>query len=273
MKAAAAVTGRPLALDVDSVAVSLAGRAVLRETSLKVSPGEFVGLIGPNGAGKTTLLRSILGIVPTRTGTIAVAGRSGKKAIDHVGYVPQRHEFAWDYPINIHDTVLGGRTRHIGLFRSAKEDDYAAVARALEQVKLSDLAERPIGELSGGQRQRVLVARALATAPDLLLLDEPFTGLDMPSWELLLGLFEELAAGGVAIVMSTHNLPEAMDICHRVALLRGTVRAVGTPKELLAPELVPTWMDTFQVHRGSPLLKSVGIGPETVPAPEGEPAQ
>lgn len=263
------------ALDVSGIAVTLSGREVLRDTTLQIAPGEFLGLIGPNGAGKTTLLRSILGIVPTRAGTIHVAGHSGKSAIDHVGYVPQRHEFAWDYPINIHDTVLNGRARHIGLLRTAKEDDYAAVADALEQVQLSDLAERPIGELSGGQRQRVLVARALATRPDLLLLDEPFTGLDMPSWELLLNLFTELSAAGVAIVMSTHNLPEAMDICHRVALLRGTIRACDTPKALLEPGVVPTWMDTFQVRRSSPLLKSVGIPAEensqgTAPEPTQE---
>ena len=259
---------RPWLLDVDKVTVKLAGREVLADATLQVARGEFLGLIGPNGAGKTTLLRSILGIVPISAGRISVAGISGKASIDRIGYVPQRHEFAWDYPINIHDTVLGGRTRQIGMFRSAKDADYEAVAQALEKVQLANLADRPIGELSGGQRQRVLVARALAGAPDLLLLDEPFTGLDMPSWELLLSLFEDLTNGGVSIVMSTHNLPEAMDICDRVALLRRSIRAVGTPEDLLQPPMVTTWMETFEVHRKSPLLKSVGIDTQMAAAEE-----
>lgn len=250
-------------LSVRDVSVELAGRRVLRDASLQVAGGEFLGLIGPNGAGKTTLLRTILGIVQPRSGEVEVAGRKGRRVADVIGYVPQRHEFAWDYPISIHDTVLNGRARRIGLFNTAKSEDYDAVAKALEQVKLTDLAERPIGELSGGQRQRVLVARALATNPRLLLLDEPFTGLDMPSWELLLDLLENLRASGVAVVMSTHNLPEAMEVCSRIALLRGTVRACGTPQELLADDTVPAWMETFQVRRNSPLLKSVGIAPET----------
>lgn len=241
-------------LELRGVHVSLAGRPVLRGVDLSIARGEFVGLLGPNGAGKTTLFRSILGLVPLSAGEILISGKSGARG--RVGYVPQRHEFAWDFPISIHDTVMTGRARSIGWLRRPKVTDYQAVSRALDRVRLRDLADRPIGELSGGQRQRVLVARALALSPDILLLDEPFTGLDMPSTELLIELFRELAEEGVAIVMSTHNLPEAMEVCSTVVLLNGTIVGTGAPSELRNHEL---WRDTFGISENSPLLRIVGV--------------
>lgn len=243
-------------LTVSDLHVQLAGREVLRGVDLEVAPGEFVGLIGPNGAGKTTLFRSILGLLPVSRGEVRISGLPVAKARSRIGYVPQRHEFAWDFPISIHDTVMTGRARSIGWLRRPKVADYEAVDRALERVRLTDLADRPIGELSGGQRQRVLVARALALGPDILLLDEPFTGLDMPSAELLLDLFNELASEGVAIVMSTHNLPEAMEVCSRVVLLNGTVVATGSPDELQDQQV---WMEAFGITASSPLLRIVGV--------------
>ncbi|QMV84484.1 anchored repeat-type ABC transporter ATP-binding subunit [Corynebacterium hindlerae] len=243
-------------LVVSNLCVNLAGREVLRGVDLEIAPGEFVGLIGPNGAGKTTLFRSILGLLPMASGDILISGERVAKARDRIGYVPQRHEFAWDFPISIHDTVMTGRARSIGWLRRPRVDDYKAVDRALGRVRLQELADRPIGELSGGQRQRVLVARALASDPDILLLDEPFTGLDMPSAELLLELFNELAEEGVAIVMSTHNLPEAMEVCSRVVLLNGKVIASGSPDELQDQNV---WMEAFGITAASPLLRIVGV--------------
>lgn len=243
-------------LKVSSLCVDLAGRQVLRGVDLEVAPGEFVGLIGPNGAGKTTLFRSILGLLPTASGSVLISGQPVRTARDRIGYVPQRHEFAWDFPISIHDTVMTGRARSIGWLRRPRVADYEAVERALDRVRLSELADRPIGELSGGQRQRVLVARALALSPDILLLDEPFTGLDMPSAELLLDLFHDLAAEGVAIIMSTHNLPEAMEVCSRVVLLNGRVVATGSQAQLQDKDV---WMEAFGITASSPLLRIVGV--------------
>ncbi|MEJ5998197.1 anchored repeat-type ABC transporter ATP-binding subunit [Corynebacterium sp. H130] len=243
-------------LSVSGLHVSLAGREVLRGVDLEVAPGEFVGLIGPNGAGKTTLFRSILGVLPVSRGEVRISGQPATKARGRIGYVPQRHEFAWDFPISIHDTVMSGRARAIGWLRRPRVKDYEAVDRALGRVRLRDLADRPIGELSGGQRQRVLVARALALGPDILLLDEPFTGLDMPSAELLLDLFNELASEGVAIVMSTHNLPEAMEVCSRVVLLNGKIVASGAPEQLQDKDV---WMEAFGITSSSPLLRIVGV--------------
>jgi manganese/iron transport system ATP-binding protein len=250
------VADPPPALDVRGLHVALGGRLVLRDAHLRVHAGDLLGMVGPNGAGKTTLLRSVLGLVPVRSGTVRVAGRSSRAARAGVGYVPQRHEFAWDFPVDVRDAVLSGRTRRIGLLRRAGVADHRAVLEAIDRVGLADLRRRPVGQLSGGQRQRVLVARALALRPRVLLLDEPFTGLDMPTQELLTTLFTDLAAEGVAVVMTTHDLAGAMLTCSRVALLNRTVRAVGTPDELRDPAL---WARTFQVSPHSPLLRAIGL--------------
>lgn len=223
-------------LAVDAVSVVLGGRQVLSEVTLRVEPGELVGLIGPNGAGKTTLLRAVLGVVPRAAGSVRlVAG---------VGYVPQRHEFAWDFPISVEQAVLTGRTRAIGLLRRPSRTDRRIAAEALDRVDLASLARRPIGELSGGQRQRVLVARALALQPRMLLLDEPFTGLDVPTRELLTALLRALGEEGTAVLMTTHDLAAAKALCHRLCLLNRTVIADAPPSELDDPAV---WLRAFGV--------------------------
>ncbi|SJM68160.1 Zinc ABC transporter, ATP-binding protein ZnuC [Gulosibacter sp. 10] len=238
-------------LEIRDVSVQLGGRRVLQGVDFAVAPREFVGLIGPNGAGKTTLMRAALGLIPVESGTIDRGRRLP-------GYVPQRHEFVWDFPISVEDAVLSGLTRSIGWFRRPRAKHFEAVADALERVEMSGLARRPVGELSGGQRQRVLVARALALDPALLLLDEPFTGLDMPTQELLGELFADLAREGQAVVMTTHDLAGAMHLCSRLCLLNRTVIADDRPSRLRDPEL---WMRTFSIGRDNPLLSSLGMAP------------
>ena len=244
------------ALVVEDVSVLLGGRRVLRDVDLRIDTGEFVGLIGPNGAGKTTLLRAVLGMVRLETGRVLIEGEGSARARAHVGYVPQRHEFAWDFPITVEDAVMTGRVRRIGWLRRPRQGDYEAVAEALDLVHMSHLASRPVGELSGGQRQRVLVARALALRPRLLLLDEPFTGLDMPTQELLIALFGRLAGDERAVLMTTHDLVGALDQCSRVCLVNRTVIADGAPGELTDPEV---WMTTFDVAATNPLLRVLGM--------------
>ncbi|MCL3863260.1 anchored repeat-type ABC transporter ATP-binding subunit [Actinotalea sp. K2] len=246
----------PPALQVTDLAVELGGRLVLHDTDLAVRAGELVGLIGPNGAGKTTLLRSVLGLVPTRSGTVQVDGRSGGAASSRIGYVPQRHEFAWDFPISVEDAVMSGRVRRVGWMRRPAVADYRAVRQALDRVRMTDLRRRVVGELSGGQRQRVLVARALALQPSVLLLDEPFTGLDVPTQELLTDLLVELCAEGGALLMTTHDLTGAMHTCSRLCLLNRTIVANGPPEELTDPDL---WMRAFGITGGSPLLRALGL--------------
>jgi len=204
------------ALSLDGVAVELGGRLALHDVDLRVCHGELVGLIGPNGAGKTTLLRAALGLLPILRGRVEVPG-------GRPGYVPQRHEFAWDFPIDVRRAVLLGRVARIRLLRSVKTHDRTAADAAIERVGLSRLAARPIGELSGGQRQRVLVARALAADPELLLLDEPFTGLDHPTQETLSALLASLRDEGRALLMTTHDVGAAATLADRLCLLNRTV--------------------------------------------------
>ena len=238
---------KPL-ISVADLDVSLSHRRVITGANLEVHPGEFIGLLGPNGAGKTTLMRAILGLIPS-SGTRDIAGT--------VGYVPQRHEVEWGFPINVYRTVLSGRTGLIGWLKRPRAKDHAAAAEALRLVNLEDFSHRPIEELSGGQRQRVLIARALATQPDVLLLDEPFTGLDAPNTESLLELFEELSQRGKSIVMSTHNLAEAAHSCHRLVLFNGTVIADDSASLLL--NQIEPWTRSFGVRAGSPLLSAIGV--------------
>lgn len=244
------------ALSISGVTVNLGGRRVLTDVSMDIQKGELVGLLGPNGAGKTTLLRAILGLVPSESGTVHVAGEKVSARRRPIGYVPQRHEFVWDFPLSVEEAVLSGLTGKIGWFRKPGVEHYRAAARALDRVGLKDLATRPVGELSGGQRQRVLVARALALASPLLLLDEPFTGLDMPTQELLMELFTDLAREGHAVVMTTHDILGALHSADRLYLLQGTVRASG-PASALRDRTI--WMDTFGVSANNPLLSAVGV--------------
>ncbi|WP_022868833.1 anchored repeat-type ABC transporter ATP-binding subunit [Schaalia vaccimaxillae] len=255
-------------LRVTDLGVDLGGREVLHDVDLQVNAGELVGLIGPNGAGKTTLLRAILGLLPVKTGTIehldrrtdnSVSGGVGtgrRRADDCIGYVPQRHEFAWDFPISVRDAVLGAITIRLGLMRRPRIDHHAAVERALVRTGMADLGDRPVGELSGGQRQRVLVARALALEPRVLLLDEPFTGLDMPTQELLMDLFTSLAREGCAVLMTTHDLIGARAQCDRLCLINRTVIASGRPAELSDAD---TWIRAFNVRPDNPLLSALGV--------------
>ncbi|MBW3085277.1 Vitamin B12 import ATP-binding protein BtuD [Austwickia sp. TVS 96-490-7B] len=253
-------------VDVTNLAVTLGGRPVLEDITLQVGQGELVGLLGPNGAGKTTLFRAMLGLVPVTRGQVSIDGHTDVDARRIAcGYVPQRHDVAWSFPMSVHDAVLGGRVRRVGWLRRAGTEDYLAAQRALHRVRMEHLADRPLGELSGGQRQRVLIARALAAEPRVLLLDEPFTGLDMPTQEVLTDLFRRLAEEGEALLMSTHDLTGAAASCDRMVLIRRRVIAEGSPAQLRDAE---PWSRTFQVRLDSPLLAGLGL---VLPAAEGAP--
>lgn len=246
-------------VEVTGLGVSFGQRIVFEDVSFQVLPGQFVGLLGPNGAGKTTLMRALMGLIPHR-GSARICGDSGAAARNHLGYVPQRHDVAWDFPITVGQAVRNAIVARRPWWQLPAKKDQLAVEKALAYVGLEDLTSRPIAELSGGQRQRVLIARALVTEPRVLLLDEPFTGLDYPSVEALLELFTALAHDGTALIMSTHNLPEAVDACGHLMLFRGGIQGYGRFDQVNDPAL---WQETFQVRPDSPLLRAINVPPQT----------
>lgn len=244
-------------INAQNLIVSYGSRTIVKDVSFTIKSGEFVGLLGANGAGKTTLFRAIMGLIP-HSGKLEVhANKSDESLINsrvsNVGYVPQRHDIAWDFPLSVLDVVMMGRIRHIGYVRRAKTEDYEIALASLERTGMADFRDRTIGELSGGQRQRVLVARALAGQPRLMLLDEPFTGLDMPTQELLTSLFLDLAKSGEAILMSSHDIIGSINSCSRIMLFDGSIVGDGAPESLNANQ----WVQTFHVDAQNPLIKAV----------------
>lgn len=241
------------ALAWSGVAVDLAGRRILTDVDLAVDAGELVGIVGPNGAGKTTLLRAALGLVPLASGEVRWSGGRVRRR-GPVGYVPQRHDTAWELPVSVRDLVaMGRRTRRApGLPLRAADRD--AIHRALERAGIAHLAGRPIADLSGGQRQRALIARALAREPRVLLLDEPYTGVDAPTQLALDALLRDLAEEGVAVVMTTHDLRALTRIATRLVVIDGGVRVDAPPHEALHH---PAVQDVFGLH------------PDLLPAPAG----
>jgi manganese/iron transport system ATP-binding protein len=223
-------------LDYRGVSVGYHGRPVLTHVNLRLSAGQRVALVGPNGAGKSTLIRSVLGLVPVLGGEATVLGRGPAQARQDIGYVPQIDSLDADFPVTAAQVVMMGRYRRIGWWRPTGAADRRAVHDALARVGLADQAKRHFGVLSGGQRQRVLLARALAADPRLLLLDEPFNGVDAVSQEAILSVLRELSAAGTALVLSTHDLTVARELADVVCLLNRRQWAVGTPAETLTAE-------------------------------------
>jgi manganese/iron transport system ATP-binding protein len=226
------------ALVVRNAAVAYGRVPVLEDVDGQVMPGQSVALIGPNGAGKTTLIKAILGLVPVVRGSITVLGRPPAAARREVAYVPQADTLDAEFPVSVGQVVLMGRYPRVGWVRRPGRADRAAAARALEDVGLLELAAARFGTLSGGQRQRALLARAIAQEARLLLLDEPFNGIDATSEELLLAALGRLKSAGAAVLMSTHDLALAHLACDEVCLLNHHQFGFGPVKSTLTPELL-----------------------------------
>ncbi|MFO8127705.1 manganese/iron ABC transporter ATP-binding protein [Yoonia sp.] len=214
------------------------GQTALRNASFEIPTGTITGLVGVNGAGKSTLFKAIMGFVPTAKGEISVLGMPVREALRQniVAYVPQSEEVDWTFPVLVEDVVMMGRYGHMGFFRRPKQADHAAVTDALARVNMSEFRERQIGELSGGQRKRVFLARALAQEGQVILLDEPFTGVDVRTEEAIVGLLRDLRDEGRVILVSTHNLGSVPEFCDRTILVKGTVLAYGLTKETFTRE-------------------------------------
>ncbi|MCL3860572.1 metal ABC transporter ATP-binding protein [Actinotalea sp. K2] len=226
------------ALQVRGLTVRYREVLALDDVHLAVAPGEACGLVGMNGSGKSTLFRAVLGLVPTSRGDVEVLGGSPQhaRARGEVGYVPQTDDVDRDFPVSVADVVLMGRYHLMGWRRRPRAADHAAVEAALDRVRLTELAGRQIGRLSGGQRQRVLLARALAQQARVLLLDEPFTGVDAASEAAVSSVLRELVADGCSVLLSTHDLATLPDLCERSVLLHRRVLAEGPTAQVLTPE-------------------------------------
>lgn len=205
------------------------GHTALHDASFEIPRGTITALVGVNGAGKSTLFKAIMGFVPVARGDIRLLGKSVKEALaaNLVAYVPQSEEVDWSFPVLVEDVVMMGRYGHMGFFRHASRADHEAVDLALGRVSMRDFRKRQIGELSGGQRKRVFLARSLAQDGQVILLDEPFTGVDVKTEEQIITLLRELRDEGRVMLVSTHNLGSVPEFCDRAVLVKGTVLDYG----------------------------------------------
>jgi manganese/iron transport system ATP-binding protein len=222
-------------LELEHVFVHYNGTPALADAHFQIQRGEQVAVVGPNGAGKSTLFDVIAGTIKPSRGKVRVYG-SGPGGHICIGYVPQRTKIDWRFPVSVADVVMMGRIGQIGLFRWPSRADWKKVHDALEQVDMGAFAQRQIGELSGGQQQRVFIARALAQRAELLLLDEPLTGLDMPSQEAILEILDHLRARGITILVATHDLNQAAGQFERMILLNRRIVADGRPEAVLTAQ-------------------------------------
>ena len=201
------------------------GHTALHNASFSIKKGTISGLVGVNGAGKSTLFKALMGFVPIAKGDITILGNPVSQALKSrlIAYVPQSEEVDWSFPVLVEDVVMMGRYGHMGLLRIASAADHLAVDEALDRVGMSAFRHRQIGELSGGQRKRVFIARALAQQGQVILLDEPFTGVDVQTEDAIITLLRALRDEGRVILVSTHNLGSVPEFCDHVVMVNGTV--------------------------------------------------
>ena len=214
------------------------GHTALRDASFEIPTGTITALVGVNGAGKSTLFKVIMGFVPAAKGEISVLGMPVKQALAQniVAYVPQSEEVDWTFPVLVEDVVMMGRYGHMGFLRRPKQADRDAVTDALSRVNMLEYRDRQIGELSGGQRKRVFLARALAQEGKVILLDEPFTGVDVQTEDAIVELLREMRDEGRVMLVSTHNLGSVPEFCDRTVLVKETVLAYGPTEQTFTHE-------------------------------------
>lgn len=235
------------AIDVTNTTVHHGDVLALDRVDLHVPPGTVCGLLGTNGSGKSTLFKTILGPTQADHGRTRIMGRTRTAArrAGLLAYVPQSEQVDWSFPVRVDDVVMMGRYGHMGPRRRPRPTDRQAVAQALHRTGLTELAHRQIGALSGGQRKRAFLARALAQNAHVLLLDEPFAGVDKHSESTIIDLLRTLRTQGHTLLVSTHDLAQVPTLCDQALLLQRRVVAQGTPQHILRPELL---MQAFGSH-------------------------
>lgn len=226
--------GSAPALSVNNLAAGYPGnRHAVDALNFDVASGERVAVIGPNGAGKSTLFKAIVGVLPFTAGEISIFGEDCHSSHSFVGYVPQHNEIDWSFPVSVFDVVMMGRCRHIGWFRLARRQDREIVNDILDHLSLGPLAKRQISELSGGQKRRVFIARALAEDSRVMILDEPFSGVDQTAEQEIIEALDILTKHGITILLSTHHMQNAALHADKVLILRQKLLAYGAPDEVL----------------------------------------
>ena len=227
-----------IGVEIENVTVAYNGKVALHSASLQLQAGSIHGLVGMNGAGKSTLFKAIMGFVKPATGTISIDGLSIHQAQKRnlVAYVPQSEEVDWDFPVSVHDVVMMGRYGYMNLLRIPRSIDKQSVRASLERVEMWEMRDRQIGELSGGQKKRAFFARALAQQGTVILLDEPFAGVDIKTEKMMVDLLIELRQSGHTILISTHDLASITTFCDRVVLVNRSILAYGSTDEVFTEE-------------------------------------
>ena len=238
------------------------GHAALRDSSFETPTGSITALVGINGSGKSTLFKAIMGFVRLSRGSITVFGMPVRNALKKnlVAYVPQSEDVDWNFPVLVEDVVMMGRYGHMNFLRQPKDVDYAAVTDALQRVNMLPFRKRQIGELSGGQKKRVFLARAIAQEAKVILLDEPFTGVDVKTEDQIIALLKEIRKSGAVMLVSTHNLGSVPEFCDRTVLIKGTVLGYGPTSEIFTEEnLTKTFGGALRHQVVSPQQTLTGV--------------
>ncbi|MEL6965795.1 MAG: manganese/iron ABC transporter ATP-binding protein [Pseudomonadota bacterium] len=226
-------------LSVDGVTVTYRnGHTALRDASFSIPTGTITALVGVNGSGKSTLFKAIMGFAPVAAGAIRVLGQGVPAALkaNLIAYVPQSEDVDWNFPVLVEDVVMMGRYGHMGFMRRPRAADRAAVTEALERVGMDAFRTRQIGELSGGQKKRVFLARALAQEGQVILLDEPFTGVDVKTEDAIIELLQDMRSEGRIMLVATHNLGSVPEFCDRTVLIKGTVLNHGPTEQVFTKD-------------------------------------
>jgi manganese/iron transport system ATP-binding protein len=241
-------------LDVRDLTVRYNGRMALEKVTFHLHEGERIAVVGPNGAGKSTLFQVVSGVLQPSAGEVKIFGsRPGGHVC--IAYIPQRSQVDWNFPVSVADVVMMGRSAKLGLLNWPHKRDWEYVHHALEIVELSDLASRQIGQLSGGQQQRMFIARALAQEAELMLMDEPLSGLDTPSQEGLLNLMDTLRTQNVTVMVATHDLDQAARHFDRIMLLNRRIIAFDVPQNVMHTEhLLEAYGGRLKIDPGGTML-------------------
>ena len=249
-------------LDVQHINVRYDGSAALEDINFHLHVGERVAVVGPNGAGKSTLFKVVSGVLPPNSGDVTIFGSRPRGHVC-IAYIPQRSQVDWNFPVSVADVVMMGRSAKLGPLNWPHKGDWDVVHHALQTVELSDLATRQIGQLSGGQQQRMFIARALAQEAELMLMDEPLTGLDTPSQEGLLNLLDTLREQKVTLMVATHDLDQAARHFDRIMLLNHRLIAFDEPQNVLQTDyLLQAYGGRLKIQSGGTMVVDDCCPPE-----------